>query len=107
MKNNILQLGGLHALATAAYVSLVASFLFYAPRFIVAKTSDDNVLMPIAMLMLLVVSAAITGSLVFGRPVLWYLDGKKKDAVSLLFSTLGALFVITTIAFIVMILLAK
>jgi hypothetical protein len=107
MKNNILQLAGLHALATATYVSLVASFLFYAPKLIVGKTAEDTVFMPIAMLMLLVVSAAITGSLVFGRSILWYLDGKKKDAVSLLLSTLGALFIITVVAFIVMIQLVK
>lgn len=35
------------------------------------------------MLTLLVISVASMGLIVFGRPVLWYLDGKKKDAVML------------------------
>lgn len=46
----------------------------------------DTVLVPI--LMLLVFSASVTGGLIFGRPVLWYLDGKKKETFSLLITTL-------------------
>ncbi len=98
MKHSILKLAALHALCTALYVACVASLLFYAPQ-IFGTGKKDIVLIPIAMLMLLVSSAAITGSLVVGRPILWYLDGKKKEAVSLFLATLGFLSLLTIIAF--------
>lgn len=106
MDNSILKFAGLHALGTALYVALVSSFLFYVPRMFAANT-EDTVLIPIAMLLLFVVSASITGSLVLGRPILWYLDGKKKEAVSLLMTTLVFLFVITLFAFLGLVLLGK
>ena len=89
-----------HALATVAYIALVASFMFYAPKLFGPDGGENaTVLIPIGMLLLFVVSAAITGSLVFGRPVMWYLDGKKKEAVTLAAETVGALFVIMLIVF--------
>ncbi len=84
-----------NALATAVYVALVASFLFYAPQ---AFGPANTVLVPIALLMLFVFSAAFTGLLVFGRPVLWYLEGKKAEALSLLVSTLLIFLIITLLA---------
>lgn len=59
---------------------------------------------PIAMLMLFVLSAAITGSLVIGRPILLYLDGLKKEAVKMFLFTVGFMFAITVIVFAVKIL---
>ena len=51
----------------------------------------------IAILMLFVVSAAITGLLVFGRPIYFYLIGSKIEAITLLFYTIGWLVLITLI----------
>jgi hypothetical protein len=51
------------------------------------------------MLMLLVFSAALVGVLIFGRPLLWYLEGRKQDSLLLLAGTLAILFVITAAAF--------
>ena len=82
----------INALTTALYVALVSSFMFYAPR---VPDEKISVLFPMAMLMLFVFSAAFTGSMVFGKPVLWYLDGKKKEAVQLLAATLAIFFCIT------------
>ncbi|MCC7522684.1 hypothetical protein IT407_02710 [Candidatus Uhrbacteria bacterium] len=101
MKNSIVKIAGLNALGTALYVALVASFLTYVPPMFFSK-AEDTVLIPIAMLLLFVLSASITGSLVVGRPVLWYLDGKKKEAVSLFMMTLGFLFLTTIVAFAVL-----
>ena len=39
----------------------------------------DNVFTGIAVLMLFVISAAIMGFVILGRPILMYLDGLKKD----------------------------
>ena len=61
--------------------------------------STKTVFIPISMLMLFVFSAGFTGFLVFGRPIMWYLDGKKKEATSLLFYTLGILLLLTIVVF--------
>jgi len=91
----IIKSAALNASATAAYVIAVASFLFFAPK---VFGPGKSVLAPIAMLLLFVFSAALTGSLVFGKPALWYLDGRKKEALSLLISTLVIFLIITLIA---------
>lgn len=95
-----------NALGTAFYIVLVALFLSNTPR-IFAETPEKTVFIPIAMLLLLVCSASITGSLVLGRPILWYIDGKKKEAVSLLMATIGFLFLLTIIAFSSLVLYTK
>lgn len=93
----------INALATALYVILIASLITSLGSMV--PVENKTVLAPIAMLMLFVFSAALTGFLVFGRPVMWYLDGKKREALSLLFYTLGIFFVITIIAFLILIML--
>lgn len=84
------------AVATALYVFAVGSFLFYGGE---AKIGQAHVvLVPIVMLSLFVFSAAFTGVLMFGKPVLWYLDGRKEEALALVAWTLGIFFLITLIA---------
>ena len=87
----------INALLMAAYVVAIASFLFYVPKFFDAG-KPDTVLVPITMLLLFVLSAAITGTLMFGQPVLWYLEGKKKESISLFTYTLAIFFIIVIIA---------
>lgn len=96
MNSTIIKKALFNACATALYVGIIATFLFYAPKAFGSQKAD-TVLVPIMMLSLLVFSAALTGALIFGTPVLWYLDGKKKEAVQLLFSTLGIFLVLTII----------
>ena len=106
MKSPILKLAALNALSTALYIALVASLFFYLSHGF-GKNTADTVLIPFSMLLLFVLSASITGSLVLGRPILWYLDGKKKDAVSLLIATVGCLFLLTLFAFSMLAIFAK
>lgn len=94
--HNILKKAFMNAMGTAAYVVLVVLFIFSLQSF---HQEPDTVIIPMAMLMLFVCSAAITGFLVLGKPLMWYIDGKKKEAVSLLAHTLGMLFIITIIFF--------
>lgn len=89
----------LNATAIVLYICVIASFFYYAEN-IFGKTDPKTVLLPIMMLTLFVFSAALTGVLMFGRPIMWYLDGKKKEALTLLTSTL-------TIFLIVLVLLAS
>ena len=59
----------------------------------------DNFWGPIAFLMLFVFSALVTASLVLGKPIYFYLDGKKDKAIKLFFYNIGWLFIITIIVF--------
>ncbi len=84
------------AVSTFVYVVLVALFMSY---FEGSAPQEDTVFVAIPILLLFVCSAAITGFLVFGKPVMLYLDGKKRESVLLLSYTLVILFVITLVAF--------
>ena len=86
------------SLGTTAYIILIVSFIYFLGQ--IQAESGESILVSIAMLMLFVFSAAFTGSLVFGRPILWYLDGRKKDAFYLLAYTLGILLALTILVFI-------
>ena len=100
MKNTaIFKYAFINSFLTALYISFVASFLFYGPRYFAFAEKPDTVFAPIMMLMLFVFSAAVTSTLVLGRPILWYMDGKKKEAVSLFLCTLSVFFVIMLLAF--------
>ena len=81
----------LNSLGVLAYVSLVALFMNNAQK-IFGK--NDNIITGVIFLMIFILSALITGSLVLGRPILLYLDGKKVEGVKLLFYTIISLFVI-------------
>lgn len=78
--------GFTHASATFLYVASIAWFLFNGKNFF---GGTPSFLIPLFMLLLLVVSATITGLLVLGRPVYLYFNGFKKEAISLLLATLG------------------
>lgn len=100
MKNQIIKTAVTNAVLTTAYVMLVASFFIYVLPTL-GPNEPKTVLAPMMMLLLLICSAGLTGWLVFGRPVLWYLDGHKQDALALLGYTLGTLFAITIAIFLI------
>jgi len=89
MKNNsvIRALG--HAALTFLYVGAVAWFMSNAED---AFDVIPEIFAGITMLTLFVISAAVTGSLVVGRPILLYLEGKKSEAIRFFGYTLGWLF---------------
>ena len=98
---NVIKYALIDALGTAAYVVVVAVFMYFGSEGAFGTTK--SVFAPIAMLMLFVFSAAFTGTLMFGRPVIWYLDGKKHEALSLLIQTLGIFMLITFLVLILLI----
>ena len=83
-----------NSVITALYVVLVALFMNSLEG---SSSNSTTVFIPITMLMLFVFSAAFTSSMVFGRPIIWYLDGKKREALSLLLYTLGILMIVTVV----------
>jgi hypothetical protein len=85
-----------HAVLVYAYIACIALFLSNAQTMF---GDQKTFLIPIAMLMLLVLSVAIMGILIFGNPVLLYLDGKKKEGLMFLGYIIGWLFLLTVLAF--------
>jgi hypothetical protein len=63
---------------------------------------EDMVLMPIGFLLLLVTSAAVMGMLVFGKPVMLYLDGQKREGATMAVYTIACLAAFTVLFFALM-----
>jgi hypothetical protein len=99
MEGKIFRRAALSALVAYAYVAAVGLFMSNASRMFGAK---DTALTPVAVLMLLVFSAALMGILVFGQPLMWYIDGKKKSALALLGYTMVCLLVLLLLTFALM-----
>src|SRR3989338_7979866 len=93
MTPNIFKNALANAVLTGLYIVLIASFLSSIQK-IFGSEEPKTVMVPIVMLSLLVFSVATVGTLIFGRPILWYLDGIKKEAVKLLAYTLGIFLVL-------------
>jgi hypothetical protein len=94
----LLAYGLLHAIAIFFYVLIVVLIMNNGERLFGRM---NNITGPLALLLLFVLSAAVVGSLVLLKPAMIYLDGKKKEALSLLGYTIGALAVVTAVVFFV------
>ena len=86
----------LNALVAALYIVAIASLMYYGPKTI---GPINNVLVPIAMLSLFVLSAAMMGYFFVFQPIQLYLDGEKKQAVNLFIKTVIIFACITTLIF--------
>jgi hypothetical protein len=100
MDKKIVKHAFLLALGEGVYISLVALLMFNVQKLFGAKP-DPVIVAPIAFLLLFVISAAISGALILGRPVMLYLDGKKKSALQLFGFILAWLLLFLIIAFII------
>jgi hypothetical protein len=74
------------------YVAMVAWIMQHAQEWF---RQTKTVLAPTAFLLLFVLTAAVVGGLVVGRPVLLYADGQKKEALKFFGFTILWLFVLT------------
>lgn len=94
----ILKYAFLHAVGGALYVMGVSAFMMTVGDAVEGK---NDIFGPVVFLLIFVVSASVMGSIVLLRPIFWYLDGKKKEAVKLLAYTLVflALFAASIILF--------
>jgi hypothetical protein len=95
----------INSLLTTAYIIAVGSFMYYGSMVKIGR--GNTFLIPIALLLLFVFSAALTGFLIFGKPAQMYVDGKKKEALSLLFNTLGIFSIITFSALVLLVLFTR
>lgn len=90
--------GFLNALGALVYIALVGTLMQNGSK-IFGET--DNFITPIAVLLLFTLSAIVVGGLILGKPIMLYLDTKKKEAISLLISTALWLAGFTTITLLV------
>lgn len=86
----------LNALAAALYITLVALVMNFASRH---SSSNNSILIPIAIVSLFTLSAAIMGYIFGYQPLTMYLDGKKKPAVNLFLHTVAVFAGITVVVF--------
>ncbi len=98
-QNKLIQRSFLNAFGTVAYVSLISLVMSQGSKIFGEK---DTAVTPIAALSLFVLSAAVTGSLVVGKPLLLYIENQKSDAVKLFIYTLCWLGLFTLSLFIFM-----
>jgi hypothetical protein len=85
----------LNALGVFLYTAAVSWLLMHGEEWF---GDGGHLMQPVAILMLLVLSVAVVGILIFGYPVWLYLEDKKKESVKLLITTIFFLFLLTAIA---------
>ncbi len=83
-----------NAFAAVLYIALVASVMFWGPK---ENGPEDTVLIPIALISLFTLSAAMMGYIFLFQPLQLYLDGAKKEAISLFLRTLAVFAGITVV----------
>lgn len=86
----------INALAASVYISAVASLMFFGTEH---NAPSNTVIVPIAVLSLFTLSAAVMGYLFLYQPAQLFLDGKKKQAVKLFMQTIAVFAGITAIVF--------
>lgn len=90
---------------TSLINSVVASLYISAVAFLMSNGEklfgkNSSVFSGIAILMLFVISAAVMGYVILGKPLMMYLDGFKKEALKLFYLTIGWLALIAAIIFV-------
>ncbi len=94
-KKIILRYASLEVLAAVLYVLFISVFFSQAEKIF---GPEDTMLSPVVFLLLLVFSVAMMAMTIFGRSIMWYIDGQKKEAVKLLFYKLAYLFIFIVLA---------
>jgi hypothetical protein len=94
MKKSLITQSFFLALGEGAYIALVALFMRNINKIL---GQGPEILAMAAFLILLVLSAALSGALILGKPALLYFDNKKKEALKLFAMTLGWMFVFLVI----------
>jgi hypothetical protein len=102
--NNLQKQALINASLTSLYIIGIGVFLYFGAMFKIGKNSFFT---PIAFLFLFVFSASITAYLIMGKPAQMYVDGEKKEALTLLTYTLGLFSVFTLISLVLLIFLPR
>jgi len=90
----------INALSASAYIILVVSVMTFVTQPL--KNKPDTFFAPITVLSVLTLSVAIMAYLFFYQPLQLFIEGKKKEAVSLFIKTVGIFAVLTAITLIIL-----
>lgn len=85
----------LNALIAGLYIVFIVLLVTYGPTFV--RDKPDTVFAPMAMLSMLVLSVAFMGYAFIFQPTLMYLDGQKREAITLFTKTLISFAAITAV----------
>ncbi len=83
---NIIKWSFINSLGTIAYIALLVTIMNAAGKSMQFK---NELIAGITMLTLFVFSAAVTSSLILGRPVLMFISGQRVESIRLFVYTLG------------------
>lgn len=79
-------IGFLQALGLCAYIALFSTTVFLVQRWVVAHAFQPHpVLVITSFLLAFVISALISGSLILAYPATLFFDGKKQEALRIIF----------------------
>jgi hypothetical protein len=95
MTKKLIKYAFLLALGETVYILLIALFVINSGKL---EGNKPGILPIITFLLLFVFSASLSGAIVLGKPILLYLEGKKKEAIMLFGLTLGWLMLFLIIA---------
>ncbi len=84
----------INALAALVYITLVATIMFNGNKM---AGPDKSIIVPMAIMSLFSLSAAIMSYIFGSEPLQLYLDGKRKEAVKLFLQTVAIFAGITVI----------
>lgn len=99
MKKSLVSLSFFLALGEGAYISLVALIMRNANKIF---GQQPTILALVAFLLLFVLSAAVSGALILGKPILLYFENKKKEALELFCLILSWLFIFLVVLLLVL-----
>ncbi len=88
------------AIGVTVYVSLVVGLMMNLQNVLGVRPGQEFI-GGLVILLLFVLSAAVVGSLIFGRPVYLYFSGEKKQSVLLVASTIVWLLVCMVLALVI------
>lgn len=89
-----------NAVGASAYIALVVSLLHFVSQ--TQGNKPDTVFAPVAFLSLFTFSAAVMAYLFLYQPVLFFIDGKKKEAIHLFVRTLGIFGAFTAVVWVLL-----
>lgn len=75
-----------NALLASGYIVLIVTIMTF---FVDKAGPERGILVPLTILSLFVLSAAVMGFIFFYHPIQLYLEGKQKEAVNLFLKTVG------------------
>lgn len=89
LHKNILKQSLTFSALAVLYIVLITAFMRNASHLF--ESDQKSVIGPIVFLLMFVISAAVMGLLIFGKPIMLYMDGKKRESIELVACTTACL----------------